>query len=176
VPENGGGLLVTQVQGSTAAAKGAGNAPFGSASSTQIVSEGCGCGAIPPNCPTTIALVSVTLPVFLTLPVKVSISSEPTGVVGQFRVTSICGAPTSGQVAVAVVLTLFWLQALVPVAVTVLVTAHASAGAVKVAVKFADAFGARLGTVGTTVLGAGWLLATTTLWSVTSPVLLTVPV
>jgi len=69
---------------------------------------------------------------------------------------------------------MFCVQLSLPLAVTVLLTEHASAGAVKLAVKFADAPGARLGTVNT-VLGAVWLLTTVTLFKVTFPEFLTVP-
>src|ERR1043165_5019016 len=65
-------------------------------------------------------------------------------------------------------------QVLLPRAVTVLVTEHALIGAVNVAVKFADAPGARLATL-RTVLGVVWSFTTVTLISVTSPGLLTVP-
>ena len=65
-------------------------------------------------------------------------------------------------------------QALLPRAVTVLVTAHALAGEVKLAVKLAEAPGARLGTV-STVLGEAWLFTTTTLFKMALPELLTVP-
>ena len=67
------------------------------------------------------------------------------------------------------------MQLSLPLAVTVLLTEQASAGAVKLAVKLADAPGARLGTVNT-VLGTDWLLTTVTLFSVTLPEFLTVPV
>jgi hypothetical protein len=66
-------------------------------------------------------------------------------------------------------------QASLPRAVTVVLMEHALAGEVMLAVKFAEAPGARLGTV-STVLGEAWLLTTTTLFSVTLPGLLTVPV
>ena len=46
-------------------------------------------------------------------------------------------------------------EASVPLAVTVLLTEQALAAVVRVAVKLAEAPGARLGTVNTTVLGAG---------------------
>jgi hypothetical protein len=66
-------------------------------------------------------------------------------------------------------------QASLPLAVTVLLTEHALAGVVKLAVKFADAPGARLGKA-STVPGEVWLSTTTTLFRVTLPGLLTVPV
>jgi hypothetical protein len=82
---------------------------------------------------------------------------------------------TSGQVADALLETTAAVQASLPLAVTVLLTEHASAGAVKLAVKLAEAPGARLGTVNT-VLGTAWLLTTVTLFSVTLPEFRTVPV
>ena len=85
------------------------------------------------------------------------------------------GVVTSGQVADAVLVTMTFVQLSLPVAITVLLTEQASMGAVKLAVKFADAPGARLGTVNT-VLGTDWLLTTTTLFKVTLPELRTVPV
>jgi hypothetical protein len=96
------------------------------------------------------------------------------GFTGQFCVTMMRGVVTSGQVAVASVETRLSEQASLPLAITVLVTEHASAGAVKLAAKFADAPGARVGTV-STVLGEAWLLTTVTLFKVTLPEFLTVP-
>ena len=61
--------------------------------------------------------------------------------------------------AVALVVTRAPEQASLPLAVTVLLTEHASAGAVKLAVKLVVAPGARLATVNT-VLGTDWLLTT----------------
>jgi hypothetical protein len=84
------------------------------------------------------------------------------------------GVVTSVQVADALLLTAVSAQLSLPLAVTVLLTEHASAGAVKLAVKLADAPGARLGTV-STVLGEAWLLTTATLFKVTLPEFLTVP-
>ena len=63
---------------------------------------------------------------------------------------------------------------LVPRAVTLLVTVQALAGETKVAVKLAEAPGARLASV-KTVLGEAWVSITVTLLSVTLPGLLTVP-
>ena len=97
-----------------------------------------------------------------------------TGTAGQASVTAMAGAVVSGQVAEATLVTTVPAQASVPRAVTVLLTEQALAGAVKLAVKFADAPGARLGTV-STVLGEAWLLTTVTLFNVTLPGLLTVP-
>jgi hypothetical protein len=85
------------------------------------------------------------------------------------------GVVISGQVADAVFVTMTRVQLSLPVAVTVLLTEHALAGAVKVAVKIADAWDARLGTVNT-VLGEAWLLTTVTLFKVTLPEFVTVPV
>ena len=59
----------------------------------------------------------------------------------------IAGAVTNEQVADSVSVTTVAVQASVPLAVTVLLTEQASIGAVKLAVKLADAPGARLGTV-----------------------------
>jgi len=97
------------------------------------------------------------------------------GSTGQYCVTVIPGAVTSGQVAEALWVTMLSEQASLPLAVTVLLTEHASAGAVKLAVKLAEAPGARLGTVNT-VLGDAWLLTTVTLFKVTLPEFPTVPV
>jgi hypothetical protein len=66
--------------------------------------------------------------------------------------TAMRGVVTRVQVADALLLTTFSAQLSLPLAVTVLLTEHASAGAVKLAVKFAEPPGARLGTVNT-VLG-----------------------
>jgi hypothetical protein len=66
--------------------------------------------------------------------------------------TAMRGVVTRVQVADALLLTTFSVQLSLPLAVTVLLTEHASAGAVKLAVKFAEPPGARLGTVNT-VLG-----------------------
>ena len=85
------------------------------------------------------------------------------------------GVVTSGHVADAVLETLIAVQASLPLAVTVLLTEQASAGAVKLAVKLADTPGARLGAVNT-LLGTDWLLTTVTLFKVTLPEFLTVPV
>ena len=85
------------------------------------------------------------------------------------------GVVTSVQVAEALLLTKACVQLSLPLAVTVLLTEQASAGAVKAAVKLVDAPGAKLATL-RTVLGTDWLLTTVTLLSVTLPGLLTVPV
>ena len=96
------------------------------------------------------------------------------GFAGQFCVTVMPGAVTNVQVADALLVTTVPTHASLPLAVTVLLTEHASAGAVRLAVKFAEPPGARLGTVNT-VLGEDWLSTTTTLFRVTLPGLLTVP-
>ena len=97
------------------------------------------------------------------------------GTVGHTSVTAIVGAVPIGQVVEATFETALDVQASVPRAVTVLLTEHALAGAVKLEVKFADTPGARLATVNT-VVGEDWLLTTVTLFNVTLPVFLTVPV
>jgi hypothetical protein len=66
--------------------------------------------------------------------------------------TAMAGAVESGQVADAKLVTTVPTHASLPLAVTVLLTEHVLAGAVKLAVKFAEPPGARLGTVNT-VLG-----------------------
>ena len=96
------------------------------------------------------------------------------GFTGQFCVTTMRGVVTSGQVADALLLVTIPVQLSLPRAVTVLLTEQASNGAVKLAVKFAEAPGARLGTVNT-VLGEAWSLTTVTLFKVTLPEFLTVP-
>ena len=87
----------------------------------------------------------------------------------------MAGAVISAQVADAVFVTSSAVQLSLPVAVTVLLTEHAPAGAVKLALKLADAWDARLGTV-RTVVGEDWLSTTVTLFKVTLPELVTVPV
>jgi hypothetical protein len=96
------------------------------------------------------------------------------GLSGQTWVTTMPGAAVSAQFAEALALTRALVQASLPLAVTALVTEHASAGAVKLAVKLADTPGARLAKVNT-VLGEAWLLMTATLFRVTLPEFLTVP-
>jgi hypothetical protein len=85
------------------------------------------------------------------------------------------GVVVSGQAVEALAVTPIDVQASLPLAVTVLLTEQASVGAVKLAVKFAEPPGARLGTVNT-VLGEDWLSTTTMLFRVTLPEFLTVPV
>src|ERR1019366_2403618 len=119
--------------------------------------------------------VKVTLPVLLTLPEKVSVWPGETGCAGHTLVTLMPGVVTSGQVTDAVLVTGAAVQLSLPLAVTVLLTEQPSMDVVKLAVKFADAPGARLGTVNT-VLGTDWLLTTITLFKVTLPELRTVPV
>jgi hypothetical protein len=86
------------------------------------------------------------------------------------------GAVISGQVAEALLVTPALVQLSLPVAVTVLLTVHASTGAVKLVVKFEDAPGAMVPTFRTKVFGAGWLFTTVTLFKVTLPEFRTVPV
>ena len=119
--------------------------------------------------------VNVTLPVLLTLPENVSNWPGATGCVGHTLVTLMPGVVISVQVADAVFVTITRVQLSLPVAFTVLLTEQASTGAVKLAKKFANAPGARLGTVNT-VLGDAWLLTTVTLFKMTLPVLVTIPV
>jgi hypothetical protein len=123
---------------------------------------------------TTTMLFRVTLPGLLTVPWQVINPPAAAGTSGQFSVTAMAGAVESGQVADAKLVTTVPTHASLPLAVTVLLTEHASAGAVRLAVKFAEPPGARLGTVNT-VLGEDWLSTTTTLFRVTLPGLLTVP-
>ena len=66
-------------------------------------------------------------------------------------------------------------QLSLPMAVTVLLTEQASKGAVKLAVKLLTAPGASVSGPMTGVLLVGWLSTTNTLFSVTLPALLTVP-
>src|ERR1035437_8523782 len=117
-------------------------------------------------------LVKITLPLLLTLPEKVS-NWPGNDRSGHTLVTMIPGVVVSGQVADAVFVTRTLVQLSLPVTVTVLLTEHAPAGTVKVAVKFVHAPGVRLGTVNTVPI---WLLTTTTLFKVTLPGLQTVPV
>jgi hypothetical protein len=119
--------------------------------------------------------VNVTLPVLLTLPEKVNNWPGETRRSRHDLVTLMPGVVISGQVADAVFVTMFCVQLSLPVAVTVLLTEQASVGAVKEAVKGADAWAARLGTVNT-VLGEAWLSTTVTLFKVTLPEFVTVPV
>jgi hypothetical protein len=87
----------------------------------------------------------------------------------------IPGVVISVQVADAVFVTMSCVQLSLPVTVTVLLTEQESVGAVKLAVKFADAWGARLATV-STVLGEAWLSTTVTLFKMTLPEFVTNPV
>jgi hypothetical protein len=125
---------------------------------------------------TTTMLFKVTLPVLLTLPEKVSVWPGETNCAGHDLVTLMPGVVISGQgPADAVFVTGAAVQLSLPVAVTVLLTEQALVGAVKVAVKFEDAWDARLGTK-STVLGEAWLSTTVTLVKMTLPVFVTVPV
>lgn len=104
--------------------------------------------------------------------------STPPGVVGlpeQFCVTTMRGLVASAQVAEAELETTTAVQLSLPLAFTVLLTEQAFAGEVKLAVKLAEAPGARLAIVKTFV-GDDWLSVTTMLFSVTLPELRTVPV
>ena len=123
----------------------------------------------------TTTLVSVTSPAFRMVPVKVSRLPGLTGLTGQFWVITIRGVVISGHVVDALAETNAVLQASLPVAVTVLLTEHVFAGATNRAVKFAEAPGAKVATVNT-ALGLAWRFTTVTLFRVTSPRLLTVPV
>src|ERR1019366_8308657 len=109
------------------------------------------------------------------LPEKVSNWPGETGCAEHTLVTWMPGMAFSGQVADAVFVTMTCVQLSLPVTITVLLTEQASMDVVKLAVKFVEAPGARLGTVNT-VLGTDRLLTTTTLFKVTLPELLTVPV
>ena len=84
------------------------------------------------------------------------------------------GVVISGQVAEALAVAPIAEHASLPVAVTVLLTEHASAGAVNVAEKLVDVPGARVGT-DNTMLGVVLSFETFTLFSVTLPVFRTVP-
>jgi hypothetical protein len=123
----------------------------------------------------TTTFVNVIVPALLTLPEYVSVPPKVAGTSGQFSVTTRRGALSSGQIVDAVLVTSAELQASLPLTVTVLLMEQASRGVLKLAVKFAEAPAARLGTV-KTVLGEVWLSITMTLFNVTLPVLLTVPV
>jgi hypothetical protein len=86
--------------------------------------------------------VKVTLPVLLTLPEKVSNCPGETGCAGHTLVTLMPGVVMSGHVADAVFVTKACVQLSLPVTVTVLLTEQELMGAVKLAVKFAEAPGA----------------------------------
>jgi len=125
---------------------------------------------------TTTMLFKVTLPVLLTLPEKVSVWPGETDCAGHDLVTLMPGVVISGQgPADAVFVTGAAVQLSLPVAVTVLLTEQALVGVMKLALKFEDALGARLGTK-STVLGEAWLSTTVTLVKMTLPVFVTVPV
>src|SRR3954466_4185925 len=132
-------------------------------------------GVAPVRSLSTITLVNVMLPVFLTVPLKERTPPGPTGVVEQFSVMVMLGAVPSGQVADALLVTLAALHASVPVATTVLLTAQALSGAAKLAVKLLDTPGARLARLKTSG-GDAWVSRTVTLFNVTLPELRTVPV
>jgi hypothetical protein len=130
-------------------------------------------GVVPLKLFTTLTLVSVMLPALLTVPLNTSRPPGLAGFAGQVCATTRRGVVTSGQVAVALLDAKVESQISLPVAVTVLLTEHESAGAVKLAVKFVDTPGTRLNTVKTVL---DWLLTTVTLIKVTLPEFLTVPV
>jgi hypothetical protein len=85
------------------------------------------------------------------------------------------GVKRTGHVLVVVSVTARPVQASRPVAVSVSVTLQQLFGTLKLPVKFADAPGAKLPRVNTTVFAAGWLSTTTMFESVMLPALLTVP-
>ena len=85
-------------------------------------------------------------PELRTVPLKLSTPSGPTPFNGQFCEMVMRGVVKSGQVAEALSETGDDEHASLPVAVTVLLTEHASAGAVKLALKLAEAPGASVGT------------------------------
>src|ERR1035437_3830817 len=116
-------------------------------------------------------LFNCTLPVLVTLPEKGSVWPGETGCAEHTLVTVMPGVFIPWQVADAVFVTMTCVQAELPVAVTVLLNEQASMDVVKLAIKFVDAPGARLGTVNTVL---DWLLTTVTLFKVTLPGLLTV--
>ena len=79
---------------------------------------------------TTKILVSVMLPVLMTVPVKTSRPPSVTVVVGHVLVTLIWGAVTNGQEVVTLLLTALPLHWFWPVAVNVALAEQASKGAV----------------------------------------------
>src|ERR1035437_3804735 len=119
-------------------------------------------------------LFNVTLPVLLTLPEKVSVWPGETGCAGHTLVTLMPGVVISLQVADAVLVTMTPVHLSLPVAVTVLLTEQASRGAVKLAVKFAEAPGTSVAT-GMSGVFPLWLLITTILFKVMLPVFRTMP-
>ena len=117
-------------------------------------------------------LLKVVLPALLTLPLYVSSPPGPTCVPEQFSVTTRRGLVASEQVAETTFVTMIAVQASLPRAVTVLLTEQVFEGAVKLAVKLADAPTAKLANV-RTVPGEAWLSTTVTLFKETLPALLT---
>ena len=114
------------------------------------------------------------MPVLRTVPVKLCVPPGVVCVSEQFCVTSMPGEVVSEHVADALSVTgPPFGQLPTPLAATVRVIEQESAGAVNVAVKFADAPGVKL--AGTLEIVPPSLLTTATLLSVTSPVFLTVP-
>ncbi len=124
---------------------------------------------------TTVTLFKVTLPEFLTVPLKVIKPPVATGVAGQASVTAMAGAVVIGQVVATVFVTMVVAQMSLPRPLKVVVTEQASAGTVGLLVKLADAPGASEATVNTVVLGAGRSLTTTMSVRVVSPTLRTLP-
>src|SRR5436190_24105370 len=94
---------------------------------------------------------------------------------GQVCVTINLAVVVSGHVAEALCVATLPVQASLPRAVAVLLTVQVPAAVVKLALKFADAPGARVATVNT-VGGTDCALLTVTLVSVMLPEFLTVPV
>ena len=115
------------------------------------------------------------MPVLVTVPVNTSVPPGVAGWRGQAAVTVIWGEVTNGQVLVSVPVTVLPVQRSWPVTIKVLVTAHASQGALKLLLKLAAAPGAKAARLNTVVLGTGWLLTTVRLVSVLLPVLRTLP-
>jgi hypothetical protein len=105
----------------------------------------------------------------------VSVPPGLVGLAGQFSVTTSRAVVCKGQVADALAVTGLAVQRSLPRAVTVLLTEQVPAEVRKLALKLADAPGARLATVNT-VGGEDWLSVTVTLFSVMLPEFLTVPV
>src|SRR4029077_3899542 len=97
------------------------------------------------------------------------------GAMGQAFVTAICGAVTSGQVVVTLLLTVLPVHWSRPVAFKVELAEQASRGAVNPLLKLAEAPGASEARVNTTVLGAGWLLTTVMFERVMFPACVTLP-
>jgi len=119
---------------------------------------------------TTVMLVSVMLPVLRI--VSLYTTTEP-GAIGQSLVTIKFGDVTRGQLAKALLATGAGEQTSLPVAVTDPLSEQVSTGTVKIAAKLAKPPGARLDRLRTVL---SWLVTTLTLFRVTVPELVTVPV